>query len=413
MIARSIHRKSHALLAVALALNCENGQGTIDEPAETWITEAAFEIGDVLEGDALFTRVDHIQVSSDGARVFVLEGSIERLSVWSPEGLHLLNVGGRGGGPGEFEGAAEIGLTEDGFFVRDLRRFTFFSDAGTVLKTVPYPPPSVSFRGFRVEPGLLLEDGGFLAIPAIPARVMAGWQGDDPIHELPLLRLVQDSDRWAIDTLLMFDQRNQTLSIGPDDHSFLWGVHTRQPFHDSDEWYFDAGTQSVLILRKNLGPGVLELTEVSATGDTIWRERLVRHPIPFSPAVLEDYAEWLVQGLIAQAQGSGASLSSNEARAAVDEAFYLPDYYPVADYLRGMSDDVWLKTFEMADVDTLDIWYALKRDADAYSLRRILLPKRFRPHSVTDTHVWGVRRDTVGINYVAGRRLVQTGVTGK
>ncbi len=407
-------RTSHALLAAGLALSCEDGQGTINEPAETWITEAAFEIGDVIEGGALFTRVDDVQVSSDGARVFVLEGSIERLSVWSPEGSPLLDLGGRGGGPGEFEGAAEIGLTKDGFFVRDLLRFTFFADDGSVLKTVSFPPPSVSFRGFRVEPGLLLEGEGFLAVPAIPARVMAGWHGDDPIHELPLLRLVQDGDRWAIDTLLMLDQRNRDLNIGrPHDHSNLWGVHTRQPFHDSDAWHFDAGTESVLILRQNLGPGVLELTEISATGDTVWKESLARRPIPFLPAVLEDYAEWLVQGLVGQAQGSGASLSRDDARAAVDEAFYVPDFYPAADFFRGMSDDVWFKTFETAEVDTLDVWYALKRGADASGLRRIMLPKRFRPHCVTDTHVWGVRRDTLGINYVAGRRLLRTGVAGK
>ena len=61
-----------------------------------------------------------------------------------------------------------------------------------------------------------------------------------------------------------------------------------------------------------------------------------------------------------------------------------------------MSDEVWFKTFEETDTDTLDAWYALKRGADASSLRRVLLPTRFRPHTMSGTLVWGVRRDTVG-----------------
>ena len=401
-------RISRGLVAAVVALACETTPAAINEPAETWTTEAAFEIGDLYEGDAVFSSVSHVQVSADGQRIFVLEGGIERLTVWTPAGSLLFELGARGDGPGDFMGARKIGLVDDGFYVRDSRRFTFFTHEGSVSKTVSYLPASVSFHGFTIEPRLSLDDGRFLGIPVVPSHVMAGWLGDDPIRELPVLRVSPDNDRWAVDTLLLLDIRNQNLDVGPGDASFTWGVHSHQPYHDADAWDFDPGAGSIVVLRKNLEPGRVRLMELSALGDTIWRQDLLRPVVPFSPEVLDEYVEWLVQQLFAQTQGSGLPLSRTDIRKAVDEALYIPEFYPAAQVVRAMaSGNVWFKTFESADADSIQTWYALRRGEDASGLRRILLPLEFFPQAATDTHVWGVRRDTLGINYVAGRRLVR------
>lgn len=402
------NRPRAALVAAVIALACETAPATISEPAETWITEATIEIGDQLEGDAVFSWVSDVQVSTDGERIYILEGSIARLTAWSPTGSLLLELGARGDGPGDFMGAREVGLVEDGFYVRDTRRFTFFTHGGTVSKTVTYPPASVGFRGFSIEPRVVLDDDRFLGIPVVPAHVMAGWLGDDPIHELPVLRVSRDRDRWGVDTLLLLDKRNRNLDVGPGDASFTWGVHSSQPYRDSDEWDFDPGTGSLVILKKNLEPGRIQLLELSALGDTIWRQDLFRPVAPFAPEVLDEYVDWLVQRLVAQTQESGSPVSRADIRKAVDEALYLPEFYPAADVVRAMSTgDVWFKTFEKTDADTLATWYALQRGGDASSLRRVLLPLDFSLNAATDTHVWGVRRDTLGINYVSGRRLVR------
>jgi len=396
------------LVAAVVALACETAPGAIDEPVGTWTTEREYEIGDLYEGDAAFARVSDVQVSADGERIYILEGGIARLTVWSPAGSLLLELGARGEGPGDFMGAREIGLVGDGFYVRDTRRFTFFTHGGAVSRTVSYPPASVSFHGFSIEPRLILGDGGFLGIPVVPAHVMAGWLGDDPIHELPVLRITSAKDRWVVDTLLLLDLKNRDLHVGPGDASFTWGVHSSQPYRDSDTRDFDPGNGSVVILKRNLAPGRIRLLELSASGDTIWRRDLRRPAAPFAPEVLDDYVDWLVQQLVAQTQGSGLPLSRADIRKAVDEALYIPEFYPAADVVRAMSaGDVWFKTFEKADADTLVTWYALRRDGDASGLRRILLPQDLTPTAATDTHVWGVRRDTLGINYVAGRRLVR------
>ena len=167
-------------------------------------------------------------------------------------------------------------------------------------------------------------------------------------------------------------------------------------------------------MRKNVAPGTIQLVEMSSVGDTVWQQQLLRPPIQFLPEVLEDYAEGLAQALVSQTRGSGFSLSHKNAREAVDDALYLPDFYPAADNLRPMATgDVWFDTFEKTGVDTLETWYALRRGQDASGLRKILLPTSIFPFAATDTHVWGVRRDTLGINYVTGLRLVSVGGAGK
>ena len=67
------------------------------------------------------------------------------------------------------------------------------------------------------------------------------------------------------------------------------------------------------------------------------------------------------------------------------------------------SGQVWLETHE--SMDTLRVWYSIDR-GDTESLpRRVLLPDWFRVMDATDTHVWGVWKDELDINYIVGRRL--------
>ena len=66
------------------------------------------------------------------------------------------------------------------------------------------------------------------------------------------------------------------------------------------------------------------------------------------------------------------------------------------------SGEIWFRGYQRQD--TLAVWYAAKRDG--VGLRQVLVPPGFRPMDATDTHVWGVRRGELGVEYVAGRRLL-------
>ena len=398
---------SRATVLLTLAvMGCEAGQSAAGG-WDTWITEADFQIGDVLEGTALFSSVGDIRVKADGPRIYVLEPSIARISVWSPEGSLLLDLERPGEGPGHFTQPNQLGLLDEGFFVRDARRFTFFADDGTLLGTVPFPPSILSFRGFRLAPEALLEGGGFLARPLVPMSVQLGWRGDDPLDHLPILGLSQSEGRWTMDTVAVLDQRNKSLSIRPSGYGFTWEYHGGQPYEDADHVYFDTDVGNVVVGRKNMAGAEVRLMEITPDGDTVWRRRLHFPRISVRQGKVSEFVEEVAQYLAGQTTASDSPLSYREARKLVEDALYVPDLYPGFDFLRGMSTgDVWLKTFE--EVDTLDVWYAVKRYGEESAPRRVLLPHGFYARDATDTHVWGVQSDTLGVNYVLGRRLIKT-----
>ena len=89
----------------------------------------------------------------------------------------------------------------------------------------------------------------------------------------------------------------------------------------------------------------------------------------------------------------------------VPETLYRPGHLPGAINLAlTASGEVWLSTFE--ELDTLRVFYALRRGDVARGPKRVLLPKWLSVQDVTDTHVWGIWEDDLGLPHVVGRRLV-------
>lgn len=291
---------------------------------------------------------------------------------------------------------------QDRFYVRDSRRFTFFAYDGIVRETVPYPSSSLSFRGFRLVPRLSLGSGGFLAVPEIPAMAASGWLGDDPIDELPVLRVSRPQGSWVMDTLLVLRQENDQFSVGSTGDQ-PWAVHTTQPYEDSDQAYFDARTRTVVVASKNVVDGRVTLVEVAPAGDTVWRREVRLAPIPMRAHEVEEFLDFMEQMLTAPGR------SAHYVRRLTEDALFVPDFYPGVDYRVGMTrGEIWLKTFEEAGADSVDVWYSVGRGDDS-TVRRVLLPTGFAPRDVTATHVWGIRTDSLGVNYASGRRLVPGG----
>ena len=76
----------------------------------------------------------------------------------------------------------------------------------------------------------------------------------------------------------------------------------------------------------------------------------------------------------------------------------------MSDLVLASSGAIWLGTHERSD--TLAACYVMERGRRAPPPRRVLLPGWFQLMDATETHVWGVRKDELDINYVVGRRLV-------
>ena len=82
----------------------------------------------------------------------------------------------------------------------------------------------------------------------------------------------------------------------------------------------------------------------------------------------------------------------------------VPEAWPVTRGIRVLPNgEIW---FRAAKRDLPGVWYAVPRGDGDGPIRRITLPESFNPRDVTETHVWGERRDELGIAYVVGRRLI-------
>ena len=368
------------------------------EPAGHWITEAEYQIGN----DTLFSWVPYLRVTADGQRVFVLEPNTGTVTVWTPEDSLLFAVGRQGEGPGEFVLPYRMHIHEDGsFYVRDSQRFTYFSASGELVRTVPGPPPLVSYQGFRVQVDALLQDGSYLGRPEIDAPIRRGWQGDPPLAQEPVLRVRESEDEWLHpETIFLLNIRSDLLAFDVAGAT----SYTVQPFSDADMFLFDPGGQGsvVVVRRAGMEPGVVELLELAADGDTIWQRRLEFEPMKLTATMVD--AE--VHPLAEMFSQLGFQQPYLDTRRALEEALYEPEYAPAVRtiFQLAASGDVWLRTRETSD--TLRAWYSIRRGDETNEPRRVLLPEWFLVLDATETHVWGVWTDSLDVPYVVGRRLL-------
>ena len=162
-----------AALAACLLAACANDSG--DEsltltPVADWTAEPEYEIGDQMEGDALFGRITSIRPAADGSRVYVLDIVASELTIWTPDGTLISRVGRRGEGPGEFSNPRSLFLFEDGFLVGDNRRYTTFTLDGEVVGTEIFPPPGFGIESLAGYYGFaMFDDGSVVAVPPPPA----------------------------------------------------------------------------------------------------------------------------------------------------------------------------------------------------------------------------------------------------
>lgn len=112
---------------------------------DTWITHPEFEIGEGATGTgpAAFGIISTVRIVGDSL-LLVAEPLDFRITIWTPDGRLVAQVGGPGEGPGEFSWTMSIGVSREEFHVMDAVRFTSFSNAGELLSTTPFPPASLT-----------------------------------------------------------------------------------------------------------------------------------------------------------------------------------------------------------------------------------------------------------------------------
>ena len=370
-------------------------------PVQDWVTEPHYEFGDAMEGDAVFGSVTDVNVhaSAEMLRVYVLDGRSAEVTIWTADGTLIRRVGRDGPGPGEFQRPVDLAVLQDRFYVSDERRFTTFALDGEFLRT-DLVPPSMSWRGFRLRHEALFADGSIVATPIVPVRIMAGSMGDDPVDVLPAVRVFREGSSWASDTLALVSFRNWVMPFRLSGEALP--ANFTQEWIVPDSFRPDPVSGSVIVARIGaVPPGTLELIEISLTGDTVWTRQVRLPPIPIG----DDEVQAVVQqraGIFASWRGD--SIPSRFLRRRVRDAIVVPEAWPVTKGIRVMPNgEIW---FRAAKSDVPGVWYAVRRVDGDGPIRRITLPEWFNPRDVTETHVWGERRDELGIEYVVGRRLI-------
>ena len=387
---------------------CEGARTSpLDQFDHSQTTIPEFHIGTAMGDDpnASFASVSQVLILANGDRIVVAEAGVARATVWTPDGSLVQEIGGYGDGPGEFKGGFTIHRFRGGFLASAVGRFTLFSNSGALIETIRFPPTSLSFRGFGLAPLALLGDGTMLAIPRVPADIMMGTFGDDPMTSLPVLRLSEGDEQWSMDTVVALDYRNRHLTIVPKSGS--GGIQTTQPFGDYDLTYLDPASGSVVVVQRSIGDGKVALTEVNADGDTVWHHHMSLPPVRPRAEWIADIVDALVQRVVTPEEREDLALYQKRRDQVMDE-LYVPDPLPGALIIRGTaSREIWIRSFEV--MDTFVVWYAVHRGGDPTRVRTMLLPHGFAVHDATDTHVWGIGKDELGVNYVMGRRLVSRG----
>jgi len=398
-----------AWLAVPWLSGCvdhaaDRGTGAELTTIEDWTTEPDHELGDRLEGNALFGSVSDVNVRStaQGLWLYVLDRQASEVTIWTPDGALVRRVGGEGEGPGELSRPHDLVLLEDRFYVADERRFTSFTLEGEVIGTSAVPA-SLSWRGFRFSNEGMFEDGSFVVTPIVPSMIIAGSMGDDPADFIPGLRISQRGVSWALDTLALISFREWLVPFPLAGEAAP--AHLTQEWVVPDSFRPDAAGGSVVLGRtQELPPGTLELIEISMMGDTAWARQVRLPPVP-----VEDHEVDAVVNRRASifASWSGDSMPSPILKQRVRRALIVPESWPVTYGIRLMPNgEIW---FRPSRSQTPGVWYAVRRGETEDPIRRITLPESFYPRDVTDTHVWGERVDELGVEYIVGRRLIRTG----
>ncbi|MYA11502.1 MAG: hypothetical protein F4087_07790 [Gemmatimonadetes bacterium] len=398
-----------ALAAAALIglLACGESEGAPHDTVQTvWITEAQHQFGDAPEQDVFFI-VPYVRSDLTGDGVLVLDGGTATVSAWSPDGVLRFTVGGQGQGPGEFVSAQDLFVESNGsFWVKEGigSRFTHYGADGTLLGTARGVDAALGYQGF----GVILawpHDGGYLGFPEVYAGAEAGRVGLPPVDRQPLLRVRRsDSGQWEQpEPLLWMDVSNRMHVMELADGSPLYG---RQWFGDADRVVFEP--DAAVLMRVKGEPGTVELLETSVAGDTVWHRHLRLEPRKLTARMIEEEVDERVAALAPDltAPEDPMRVSRGQLREMYTEALYTPEYLPAAErHVLASSGEVWIKTTERSD--TLRAYYAVRRDGVDEPPRRVLLPESLMVHDATDTHVWGIWRDSMDRPHVVGRRLVR------
>jgi len=367
-------------VAATALLGCGEARG----PDPAWTAGDAWTVGEPTVTSAQGAGTDFFRVAgaarlSDGRLVVADEGSSE-VRFFAPDGTHLLSVGGRGEGPGEFALIQSMGPAGgDSVWVYDYgaARITVLAPDGAIARTIPVTPP--------LPAGILVgrrSDGSFVLAQM--------WGTGDPWAPVPegLVRetavvAAYDANGRLRDTLARVPGREVFQRL--EDGRMTMGVVPFARTASHALWGDDlvVGDQVDRVLEV-LGPRGVAVRDVRWSG-------------PPLDVTEEDVDRW-GEGQVAAAPA--VDRASVRARLAVTP---FPDRRPA--YGRLLPDAggcLWVAAYAEPG-QAARRWDVL--DGRGRRLGSLTLPPRFRLHQIGRNWLLGVARDDLDVERVEVRPL--------
>lgn len=394
-------RLATVAIVLVLSAHVESAAG-LQAGKQSCTTAPAYRIDEPEGTDSGFGRFSRMRVGEDGTRIVVQDNKVVgasvtwRILVFSREGSLLATLDAADV-PREFSAPLRVQVDVGGFWVRHSEGSLWYShaDRGVVLK-ITYPPELTSLRSLAP-----LRDGSFFAKGGFPAWNPEGENA--PSWAQAFLHIAKTGGAWVPDTIAVLDIMPWYVGVRGESSRFNTQVSLNQPFAADDLTWTDWEAGRVGVVRRNGPPGVVEVIEIRATGDTLRHGRFTLPAVPVS----RERAESAIEGAMARLRSSAEQhgLDAVQLRRLAEDALHIPNHLPAVNaVVPTASGEIWLKTPEVAD--GLAVWYAIPRgDANAPP-RRVLLPSTFRLQDAFGEHVWGFAEEQLRPRHAVGLRLV-------
>jgi len=328
--------------------------------------------------DYTFSRIWGVSVVGDS--ILVLDGDPNEIRVFNHKGEFLGRMGGDGEGPGEFRWATGIRTTPEGIVVSDprLRRQTFFSYSGEVLRTEPLGKASdVPFSD-----AAKLRGGQTIGVTSV---MISNQIGTHPDRTLVLL----DPRTERLDTIATYFQ-GVVPFISEGSYGFL------RPSTGSEGDWVVVGDSLVVVVSGQ--PPVLQWWKSEAESLSMQGEL----EIPVQPQAFtrRDEQALLEEERKLREEAGARPLPRNGEVGS-------PDYWgQIGSVVASTGNECWIQ-WDQPRTEDDQRWFRV--DLATKEISQVELPAGFRLSSATGTHLYGVMRTELDVPMVTVFRLANGG----
>lgn len=373
-----------AALAAASLSACAGGGSTASDLAR-WSLVEEMRVGSAADPAQQLTPVGSLTVDEDG-NVYVAQPQGARVRVYNAQGEHLRDIGRRGSDPGQFDRVYAVGFVADSLYAIDLglRRITYFSSDGEVLRTHDMEPPPSNPPFFPGMPFAVFPDGSMAIGTAFPATISS-----EDLRRVPQLLLAPTGEE--IDTVawIAYERTGRRADLGGR------AISVGSPLSDDAFAIFSQDGSRIATVNRPAAAradgATFSLTLSDGSGDTVYSREYPYEAVPVAQQVVDD----IVDAHAARIEGAFPDLPT--ARAFVRDNMFLPPHYPpVTSATFAGEEGLWIR--REAIPGGRQRWMVL--DERGEPVAETTLAEGVQVHLIRGDALWGSFTDDDGVSYV-------------